>query len=60
MRQIRQKSLQAQLRSSPVSSLGVVTDSVARLHSDPLGQRSVLLLDLAQFLLDLKGFLSLA
>lgn len=42
-----------------MSSLGIVADGVARSHSDPLGQRSVLLLDLAQLLLDLERFLSL-
>ena len=35
--------LQAELSSSPVSSLGVVSDGVASSHSDPLRNRAVLL-----------------
>ena len=40
-----------QLSSSPVSSLGVVSDSVTTSQSDPLRQWSVLLLGLGQLLL---------
>lgn len=52
-------NLQAQLRSSPVSSLGVVTDLVVSSQSDPLRQRSVLVLSLSQLLLDLERLLGL-
>lgn len=48
-------SLQAQLSSSPVSSLGVVSDLVVSSQPDPLGERSVLLRSLGELLLDLKS-----
>lgn len=51
--------LKTQLRSSPVSSLGVVTDGVVSSQSDPLWQWSVLLLSLGQLLLDSERLLSL-
>lgn len=47
-------SLDVHLCSSPVSSLGVVADFVVSSQTDPLGQRSVLLLGLSQLLLDSK------
>ena len=37
------QALQTDLSSSPVSSLGVVSDSVTSSHSDPLRNRAVLL-----------------
>ena len=46
--------LQAELSSSPVSSLGVVSDSVTSSHSDPLGNRAVLLDLLSQDSLELE------
>lgn len=42
-----------------MSSLGVVSDGVVGLQSEPLRQRSVLLRSLAQFLLDLEALVSL-
>uniref|UniRef100_A0A0L0P0J1 Uncharacterized protein n=1 Tax=Candidozyma auris TaxID=498019 RepID=A0A0L0P0J1_CANAR len=57
--QQKPKNLDVQLRSSPVSSLGVVSDGVVGLQSDPLRQRSVLLGSLAQFLLSLEALVSL-
>ena len=51
--------LDTQLSSSPVSSLGVVSDRVVSLQSDPLRQWSVLLLGLSQLLLDLETLVSL-
>lgn len=42
-----------------MSSLGVVSDGVVGLQSEPLRQRSVLLGSLAQFLLDLEALVSL-
>lgn len=53
------QSLDVHLSSSPVSSLGVVTDSVVGSQSNPLWQGSVLLLGLSQLLLDLERLLSL-
>lgn len=44
--------LQLELGTAPVAALGVVTDLVARLHSDPLGNRSILALLLSEHLLD--------
>lgn len=55
-----QTGLEVQLSSSPVSSLGVVSDGVVSLQSEPLWQRSVLLGSLAQFLLDFEALVSLA
>lgn len=51
--------LQTQLCSSPVSSFGVVSDSVTSSQSDPLRQWSVLFLGFSQSLFDLERFLSL-
>ena len=45
-------SLQTQLRSPPVSSLGVVPDFVASFHPNPLRNRTILLLFLSQESLD--------
>lgn len=42
-----------------MSSLGVVSDRVVSLQSDPLRQWSVLLLGLSQLLLDLETLVSL-
>lgn len=53
------QNLDVHLRSSPVSSLGVVLDGVVSSQSDPLGQRSVLLLGLGHLLLGLERFLGL-
>ena len=47
-------SLQSELGSSPVSSLGVVSDSVTSSHSDPLRNRAVLLDLLAESSLKLE------
>lgn len=55
----RTTQLNVQLGSSPVSSLGVVTDGVTSSQSDPLWQWSVLVLGLSQLLLDLERLLSL-
>lgn len=48
-----------QLSSSPVSSLGVVSDSVTTSQSDPLRQWSVLLGSFSQLLLGSERFVSL-
>lgn len=42
-----------------MSSLGVVSDGVVGLQSEPLWQRSVLLGSLAQFLLNVEALVSL-
>lgn len=55
----REIHLDTQLGSSPVSSLGVVSDGVVSLQSDPLRQWSVLLGGLSQLLLDLETLVSL-
>jgi len=49
--------LDVQFGSSPVSSLGVVANGVPGLHANPLRDRAVLLLLLAQDLLDFKRLL---
>jgi len=48
-----------QLSSSPVDSLSVVSDFVTSSKSDPLRQRSVLLLVLSQLLLDSESLVGL-
>lgn len=48
-------SLDTKLGSSPVSSLGVVSNGVVGLESDPLGQGSVLSRGLGQLGLGLEG-----
>ena len=49
--------LDVQFGSSPVSSLGVVANGVPGLHANPLRDRAVLLLLLAQDFLDFKRLL---
>ncbi|KND99779.2 hypothetical protein QG37_03198 [Candidozyma auris] len=56
--QQKPKNLDVQLRSSPVSSLGVVSDGVVGLQSDPSRQRSVSLGSLAQFSLSSEALVS--
>ena len=51
------KLLQFQLGASPVPSLGVILDGVARTQPDPLGKGAVLLGLLGQDSLDPEGFL---
>lgn len=51
--------LDVQFSTSPVSSLGVVTDSVVGSQSNPLWQWTVGVLSLSQFLLGLERFLRL-
>jgi hypothetical protein len=46
--------LHSELGSSPVSSLGVVSDSVISSHSDPLRNRTVLLDLLSKSSLELE------
>jgi hypothetical protein len=46
--------LQAELGSSPVSSLGVVSDGIASSHSDPLRDRAILLNLLSENALELE------
>jgi hypothetical protein len=48
--------LHAELGASPMSSLGIVSDSVTSLETDPLWQWSVLLLLLTQDFLGFEGF----
>jgi len=52
----RRKNLKLELRASPMTPLGVVSDRVPRSHPDPLWNRSVLLLLLRQHFLDLQRF----
>jgi len=52
----RAGNLKLELRSPPMTPLGVVTDCVARPHADPLRNRSVLLLLFRQHFLDLQRF----
>merc|ERR1712126_95118 len=51
------RHLKLELRSPPVTPLGVVSDRVPRAHPDPLGDRSVLLLLPRQHFLDLQRFM---
>merc|ERR550534_928702 len=48
--------LELELGSSPVTPFGVVTDRVARSHSDPLRDGPILLLLLRQHLFNLQSF----
>ena len=48
-----------QLSSSPVDSLSIVSDLVTSSKSDPLRQRSVLLLVLSQLLLNSESLMGL-
>lgn len=48
-------NLQLELGSSPMSPLGVVSNGVAGLHSNPLWDWTILLLLLRQFSLNSKG-----
>ena len=48
--------LEAELGSSPVSSLGVISDGVISLHPNPLRDRSVLLHLLTEDSLELETF----
>ncbi len=48
-----------QLSSSPVDSLSIVSDLVTSSKSDPLRQRSVLLLVLSQLLLNSESLVGL-
>jgi len=50
-------SLQLQLGPSPVSPLGIVSDSVTSPHSNPLRNRTILLLSLGEFPLNNEGFM---
>lgn len=49
--------LQLELGTAPMTSLGVVSDLIAGLHSDPLWNGSVLSLLLRENSLDLEGFM---
>lgn len=49
------KHLKLELRSSPMTPLGVVADRVASSHTNPLRNWSVLLLLLGQNFLDLQS-----
>lgn len=54
-RRVVRHSLDVELRSAPVPSLGVVADGVARAQPDPLWDRSVLLGSLCELLLRPEG-----
>lgn len=47
--------LQFELGTAPMTSLGIVSDLISRLHSDPLWDRSILSLLLSKNSLDLEG-----
>jgi hypothetical protein len=50
--------LEVELRASPVTSLGIVSDLVASPHAYPLWDGTVLLLLLSKLLLNLEGLVS--
>lgn len=56
LKDVDQYCLEPKLSTSPMSSLGVVFDSVTSLHSDPLRNRPVLFLLATQALLQLETF----